>query len=136
MTQRHSRARRSLHRAASILALGMASATFAQAPEAQGTADASQASGAEVAFLKHAGADDAKADIRDLLRDDETAPVDTSNAKSLLEKVTKAAKDEPVVDAKKEAERLRANKDAGKPVTEGDTPVENKKSSSVLDQIF
>ena len=96
----------------------------------------SQATTAETSFLKHAGGDDAKDDIRSQLLTDEATPADTSNAKSLLEKVTGAAKDEPVIDAKKEAERLRDNKDAGKAPTDGDIAVEKVKPPTLLDRIF
>jgi len=96
----------------------------------------SQPTGAESALLKRAGANAAKEDIRDQLNEDAAKPADTSKAKSLLEKVTGAEKDEPVVDAKKEAERLRDNKDNGKPVNAGDVPNETVKPPSVLDRIF
>jgi hypothetical protein len=88
------------------------------------------------AFLKRAGADDANNDIRRTLGSDAMQPADTSKAKTLLDKLRGAEKIEPVVDAKKEAERLRSNKDEKKPVTEGDVPVQEEKPSSVLDRIF
>ena len=88
-------------------------------------------------FLKRAGADAAKDDIRTQLGNDLRAPVDDSKAKTLYDKLTGGgAKADPVVDPKKEAERLRENKDAGKPVTEGDVPVQDEKSPSVRDKIF
>jgi len=87
-------------------------------------------------FLKHAGAEGANTDIRSELGKDATTPADTSKARTLLEKLSGSEKKEPVVDPKKEAERLRANKDAGKPVTEGDVPVQEEKPASLLDRIF
>ena len=87
-------------------------------------------------FLKRAGVDAAKDDIRTQLGNDSAAPADTSKAKSLYEKLTGADKAEPVVDPKKEAERLRANKDAKKPANEGEVPVQDEKSPTVLDKIF
>ena len=92
--------------------------------------------GAEQNFLKRAGGDAAKDDIRAQLKTDAATPADTSQAKSLVDKVSGAAKEEPVVDAKKEAERLRENKDKGKPANTGAVPEETTKPSSVLDRIF
>jgi hypothetical protein len=93
-------------------------------------------SGGASRLLTKAGADAADADIRDKLGVDERTPVDTSNAPTLLDKLSGAEKAEPVVDAKKEAERLRSNKDEGKPVNEGDVPTEDTKPRSLIDRIF
>lgn len=88
------------------------------------------------AFMKRIGATQADPGIRAQLMEDDTAPVDTSKAGSLYEKVIGQDKAEPVVDAKKETERLRKNKDEGKPVNEGEVPVEPVKPPSVMDKIF
>lgn len=94
-------------------------------------------SGPTARFLDKLGVDAAQPNIRDTLRaDGATAPKKAKKAKTLYERVVGADMAEPVVDAKKEAERLRGNRDAGKPVTEGETPVEEKKSKSVMDWIF
>jgi hypothetical protein len=93
-------------------------------------------SGGAANLLKRAGADSAKEDIRDQLGVDERTPADTSNAKTLMDKLVGAEKSEPVVDAAKEAERLRANKDAGKPMTEGEVPEEKTPARSLMDRIF
>jgi hypothetical protein len=93
-------------------------------------------SGGAQSLLKRAGADAAREDIRTQLSVDAATPADTSKATSLLEKISGAEKNEPTVDAKKEAERLRANKDEGKPVTEGEVPVEKSGSDSLIDRIF
>jgi hypothetical protein len=93
-------------------------------------------SGASEAFLKRAGANRASGDIRQQLGQDAATPADTSNAKTLLEQLSGKEKPEPVVDAKKEAERLRSNKDEGKPATEGDVPVEKTKRPTLFDRIF
>ncbi len=87
-------------------------------------------------FMKHVGTDSADEHIRSQLGEDATKPVDNQKAQSLYEELVGADKAEPVVDAKKEAERLRDNKEAGKPVTEGDVPVEETKPPSVIDRIF
>lgn len=93
-------------------------------------------SGATESFLGKAGADEASPDIRQQLGEDaEKAPERTEDAESLYEQLM-GAEDEPVVDAKGEAERIRTNKDEGKPITEGETPTEDEKEKSVIDQIF
>jgi len=87
------------------------------------------------ALLKRAGAENAKSDIRDLLGGDAQRKDTNTEAKSLFERVS-GGKKEPVVDPKKEAERIRDNKDKGKPITEGEVQVEKPKSPTVLDRIF
>lgn len=74
--------------------------------------------------------------IRQKLGADITKKPDTSKAKSLLEKLNTTAADQPVVDAKKEAARLRKNKKAGKPITTGKTPTVETKDKGILDAIF
>lgn len=93
-------------------------------------------SGGASSLLKRAGADKADADIRSKLSVDAVTPADTSNASTLLDSITGAEKNEPVVDAKKEAERIRANKDEKKPITEGEVPEEKSKTRSLIDRIF
>lgn len=93
--------------------------------------------GAQSSFLSKAGADKADANIRDALAKDVIEePKKKKKAQSLYESIVDGDKDEPVVDAKGEAERIRANRDAGKPVTEGDTPTKDEKPKSVIDKIF
>ena len=93
-------------------------------------------SGGASNLLKRAGADEASDTIREQLRTDAVKPADTSNAKTLMDKLVGQDKAEPVVDAAKEAERLRANKDAGKPANEGAVAEEKIKSRSLIDRIF
>lgn len=92
--------------------------------------------GAQAGFLKKARADAADEDIRNKLGADALRKPEDKPARSLLDKLSKPESNEPVVDAKKEAERLRSNKDAGKPVTEGDVPEEKVKPPTVWDRIF
>lgn len=87
-------------------------------------------------LLKRAGADAADETIRSKLGEDARRPVDTSNAKTLLDQLSGAEKNEPTVDAKKEAERLRDNKDAGKPLNEGEVAEEKPVKRSLIDRIF
>lgn len=93
-------------------------------------------SGGAASLLKRAGAANADSSIRDKLQTDAATPVDTSDAPTLLDQITGAEKREPVVDAKKEAERLRTNKDTGKPVNEGEVPEEKSGSESLIDRVF
>lgn len=93
-------------------------------------------SGGASRLLTRAGADTADESIRSKLGEDVTRPRDTSAATTLMDQLSGADKSEPVVDAKKEAERLRDNKDTGKAITEGDVPEELPKKRSVLDRIF
>ncbi len=88
------------------------------------------------AFLNRLGVTQADPQIRAKLLEDEKTPADVSNATSLYEQVVGASKEEPVVDAKKEAERLRKNKDEGKAANEGDVPTEPVEPPSVIDTIF
>lgn len=107
------------------------------ADTAVGTVSASDVpKGAAASLLKRAGADAADGGIREKLGVDARTPADTSNAKTLMEKLTGKEKKEPTVDAKKESERLRANKDAGKPVNEGEVPEAKPESESLIDKIF
>ena len=93
-------------------------------------------SGGASHLLKRAGADQADETIRTKLGADAVAPVESTKTDNLLDELTGADKAEPVVDAKKEAERLRDNKDAKKPITEGDVPEEKVKPRSLIDRIF
>lgn len=92
--------------------------------------------GSESSLLKRAGADKADDSIRDKLQVDAVTPRENSDAKTLMDQINGKDKDEPVVDAKKEAERIRDDKDEGKPITEGDTPNEVETKKSLFDRIF
>jgi hypothetical protein len=87
-------------------------------------------------FLKQAGADATDSNIRQELRTAAPTPTPDEQAGSLLEQMVGKNTEEPLVDPAKEAERLRANKDEGKPVTEGDTPTVDTQPKSVLDRVF
>lgn len=92
--------------------------------------------GSASSLLKRAGADKADDDIRTKLNSDVRTPPETGTAKTLLDQIDGKDTSEPTVDAAKEAERLRTNKDTGKPVTEGDVPEEKPKKRSLMDRIF
>ena len=83
-------------------------------------------SSAEELFLQHAGADQARSDIRQVVNEETDNWTDKNKpvAQKLLG-LAGAGNDEPpatLVDPKKEAERLRENAESGKPATEGETP--------------
>ena len=92
--------------------------------------------GGESSLLKRAGADKADDSIRDKLATDAVTPRDNSDAKTLLDEIDGKEKNEPTVDAKKEAERIRDDKDSGKPITDGDTPNADEGKKSLIDRIF
>jgi hypothetical protein len=93
-------------------------------------------SSAESTLLGKLGADKADPDIRSKLGEDSTKEKDVSNEKSLYEKIVKSdGEDQPVVDAKKEAERIRENKEKGEPINKGKVPEADQKKS-VIDKIF
>lgn len=92
-------------------------------------------SSAESTLLGKLGADKADPDIRKKLGEDSVAEKDLSNEKSLYEKIIKSEGEEPVVDPKKEAERIRTNKEKGKPINKGKVP-EAEQKKSVIDKIF
>lgn len=88
-------------------------------------------------FLSQVGADAADPEIRSKLGDDAMhAPEADPDAGSLYEQIVGADKREPVVDPKGEAERLRANKDAGKKPNDGEVVTEDTKEKSVFDAIW
>lgn len=94
-------------------------------------------SDATSSFMKRLGAGTADDTIREKLSTDAvTEPAPDKKSESLYEEIVGSQKKEPTVDAKKEAERLRDNKDAGKPANEGETPTNESKPDSVIDKIF
>lgn len=88
------------------------------------------------ALLKKAGAQGADSEIRDKLNVDAATPRENSDAKTLIDQLAGKEKNEPTVDAKKEAARLRANKDEKKPLNEGEVPEEAQHNKSLMDRIF
>ena len=92
-------------------------------------------SSAESSFLSKVGAEKADPDIRKKLGKDAVTAKDTSKEKTLYEKIIKSDGEEPVVDAKKEAERIRTNKEKGKPINKGKVP-ESEENKSVIDRIL
>jgi Protein of unknown function (DUF3035) len=87
----------------------------------------------EEALLGKLGAKAAQPDIRKVLHE-ETRAADKDEP-SVLEKLRQSKPSDPLVDAAKEQQRLKENKQQGKAVNTGDVPTV-KPSNSVLDRIF
>lgn len=105
------------------------------------SADAAAAGSAEEALLRRMGADHARADIREVISE-ENGFIALDNRKALDKLMFWSDKDPgdadiPVskVDSKKEAERLKKAQEEGKPVNSGDVPVIEPKKSTI-DKIF
>ena len=91
----------------------------------------------EAALLKQAGADNVDPNIRRVVNQENTRYLESD--RSFVDKlVFWRAAPEPgiVVDPAKEAERLRQNAALGKPATEGETPIIERKKKALLEGIF
>lgn len=109
-------------------------AVFASSSSSGGASDA-----ATRELLKNAGADRADPSIRRILTQEhnaQTTPITREPGffESVKKKLTPQG--EPVVDAEKEKDRLKKNKDEGKPLNEGETPVIKPEDKGVLNQIL
>lgn len=94
--------------------------------ELESTADAN--------FLQRAGYTPNATATRQQLQQEEL--VKSEEEKSMLQKLREPSDKEPTVNPELEAERLRSNRDAGKPVTEGETPMHEPKDNGTLGRIF
>ncbi len=92
---------------------------------------------AELAFLDQAGTGSRDPNIRELLRQ-ENSPFAARDKGFVEELMFWREKDGlgVVVDAAAESERLRDNAAAGKPVTEGETPIITRRRRALLEDIF
>jgi hypothetical protein len=91
----------------------------------------------EVALLKQAGAASADPNIRQLVNQENSRLLESD--RSFTDRlVFWKAPEEPgtVVDPTKEAQRLRENASSGKAVTEGETPIIERKKKALLEGIF
>ncbi len=100
----------------------------------QGVQVSGNASPADERFLTKTGATQADSQIKEKIRAESGTGSD--NEKSMLEKLREPSNKEPLVDTKKEAERIKTNEASGKPVTEGETPTVKPRDRGVLDKIF
>lgn len=96
-----------------------------------------QPSSAELAFLTLAGVQGADPNIRAILRRESSA-FDIRDENFVDRLMFWREEDKPgvVVDAAGEAERLRDNTDAGRSVTEGETPIIIRRRRALLEGIF
>jgi hypothetical protein len=121
--------------------LGRDSMSLEQAEE-EGTADTAVPvvlsgeleSPGESAFLQKVGFNEADKEIRAKLSGENV--VMTAEEPSILERLRGETKEDPVVDAKGEAERIRTNKDGEKPLNEGEVKSIDPKKKSVIDRLF
>ncbi|MBI4185253.1 MAG: DUF3035 domain-containing protein [Proteobacteria bacterium] len=108
----------------------------AGAPTARARADGRFSAG-ENAVLDLSGARNAEADIRQLVDRESLALAD--RGRSFADRLIFWQKPEPpgmVVDPSKEAQRIRQNAALGRPLTEGETPVIQRKKRGWLEGIF
>jgi Protein of unknown function (DUF3035) len=91
----------------------------------------------EVALLKQAGVGDADPNIRQIVNQENSKLLETD--RGFVDRLVfweKAQEPGVVVDATKEAQRLRENAASGKPVTEGETVIIERKKKALLEGIF
>ncbi|MEW5726571.1 MAG: DUF3035 domain-containing protein, partial [Pseudomonadota bacterium] len=90
----------------------------------------------DVVLLKKAGAENIQSDIRNLVNKETQALAEGD--KSFTDKLVFWSKPEPygqAVDAAKEAKRLRENQALGKTITEGETPVIQRRKKGMLEGV-
>lgn len=95
-------------------------------------------SGAEIAFLRQAGAANTPPNIRTMISEDLTklAEADSRFIDKLLIWQKKDPPTAVVVDAKKETQRLQENAALGKATTDGTTPTITRKKKGLLEGLF
>lgn len=84
---------------------------------------------ADAQFLQNAGAHRAQSTVRSQIQQESETGLVQKDSHYLLNPTSTS---EPTVDATKEAQRIKQNKAENKPVTAGDTPVEEQKSKGIL----
>jgi hypothetical protein len=91
----------------------------------------------ESQFLKNIGAYSADPSVRDQLQQQQAVKEQKEEEAGWWDVLsTGTERKEPVVKAEGEAERLKKNKQAGKPVTEGETPETGTRDTGVLGRIL
>ncbi|MEI7669136.1 MAG: hypothetical protein WCJ33_03540, partial [Pseudomonadota bacterium] len=85
-------------------------------------------------FLNNAGASKVNRNIREKINEDMENGVVAKDNKYLLG--VGGSSQDPIVDAKKEADRIKDNKEKSKPVNNGETPVVAPKSKGIIGDIF
>ncbi len=94
------------------------------------------ADSADAQFLKNAGADVADGSVRHSLEEEKITKQLETEESSWWDSVSNWDKKEPIVDAKKESERIKKNTEEGKPVNEGEVAETKDKDRGVLGRIF
>lgn len=94
-------------------------------------------SSADSRFLQKVGAGQADPNVRQVLVEENYQKLEKEESEGWMDKLnwTKDKKD-PTVDATKEAERIQKNEDAGKPVTEGETPEVKGRDTGLMGKIL
>jgi hypothetical protein len=123
---------------------GLPSANGAQGADGQlpglpqpGAGGDSSRSKGEMALLQHAGVQEADPNIRQtLIREHGLNPQQTETFVTDLMFWRQQAPQGTVVDPAAEAQRIKNNQAEGKPITEGETPVEKKRKQGILDGLF
>jgi hypothetical protein len=89
-------------------------------------------------FLSRAGATELNPNIRSLIEEDKRTAAHTIEEEDSWWDVLSVlpGKKDPLVDAKAESERIQKNKEAGQPVTEGNTPEVKQRDTGILGRIF
>ncbi len=122
-------------------------AVFSETVQASPSAPVSSAPVQNVSFsrgeqslLTRSGADTAQPDIKDVLYHEEyTASVEKREEgffSRMLNRKTPQEEGEVVVDSTKEADRIRTNKQEGKPINEGEVAEKGESKKSLLDKVF
>lgn len=115
---------------------------LAQRPSAQGSTDASNpisgnVTEADKRFLQQFGVTEADPTIRQQLIEERVTKQLVEEEESWWEVLSvKPKPKDPTVNAGKEYDRIQENKDAGKSVTEGETPVRESKDLGILGRIM
>lgn len=93
-------------------------------------------SAADARFLNRAGADQADDDIRSRLYREKDDPAMKPSGRFAIENWLAGAGEEDVIDPKAEAERIRENIDADRPVNEGEVKTQQRDPVSAIDVLF
>lgn len=100
------------------------------------TSKAASSSSADSLFLQKAGVANANPNIKQELAEKRISDQLKKEDRSWWESMGTNEKKEPVVKADAEAERIKTNKEQGKPVTEGKTPESGGGEQSTLERWF
>jgi hypothetical protein len=91
---------------------------------------------ADSQFLQNAGAASANPRVREELVEERYTRMEQKESAPWWDVLDWTSDKEPMVDAKKEAQRIQQNEDEGKPVTEGSTPEIKGRDTGILGKIF